>query len=237
MNQSEYTTYRDWKGWSRGLALKASDYRYFDGEIKRAGALEARSILEVGFGSGIFLSWGKSRGIDVVGLEIIPELVEGAAGAGHNVHLWNLVAPEIGVPNPLAGRQFDTVAAWDVLEHLTIDDARIFLAAIAALLPPGGRLILRFPNGESPFSVPVQNGDYTHKMHVTRTKLDHLCIGTNLRVVGYFNAYRVADRPLFAWVKFLVYRFRDLIELTVGFTYYGKRVPLDPVATAILVRE
>lgn len=235
--ESEYATYRDWKGWSDGPAVKASDYRYFDGEMKRARLGQARSVLEIGFGTGTFLAWGASRGVSVVGLEIIPELVKHAEGSGQEVYLWNLVTAEDAAGGPLAGRQFDAVVAWDVFEHLTVEEGRRFLNRVAGLLRPGGRLVLRFPNGESPFYVPVQNGDYTHKMHVSRLKLEHLSIGNGFRVDGYFNAFRIADRRRTAWAKQMVYLVRDVIELAVGHIYYGKRRPLDPVATAVLVRE
>jgi SAM-dependent methyltransferase len=232
----EYSTYRQWKGWDREAKVKASDSRYFDGEMKRAGLAHARLVLEVGFGTGVFLSWAKARGIHVVGLEIIPELIGQAAALGHEVHLWNLLEPS-GDTDPLEGRQFDAVVAWDVLEHLTVEEARQFLARVAAILSKGGRIVTRFPNGESPFYLPVQNGDYTHKMHVTRVKLEHLCIGSGLRVESYSNAFRVADRPALAWAKRLTYLMRDLVEIVIGYVYYGQRRPLDPVATAVLVRE
>ncbi len=54
------------------------------------------------------------------------------------------------------------VAAFDVMEHLTMEQNASVLAAAVDMLRPGGLLIARFPNGQSPLSLPIQYGDRTH---------------------------------------------------------------------------
>lgn len=230
---SDYETYKQWKKWGPERQLQPWHARYFALEIKRARLSQFKSVLEIGFGNGEFLQWAKQRGAEPVGLEIIPELVEAASESGLEVHHWNLVDGDMA-DRPLAGRTFDCIVAFDVIEHLPVEAAQEVLKRIASLLNPGGKVILRFPNGESFLSVPIQNGDHTHRMAVCKVKLEHLCIGSGLKVESYGNAARVANKASTAWLKWLLFRCRDLLELVVGYLYYNKSRPLDPVATAVL---
>lgn len=235
MNETNehYETYRKWKNWGKGRGLEPWLVRYFDKELSRAGFNSSPSILEVGFGNGEFLDWSTQKGSSVVGLEIIPELVDDAANNGFEVYHWNLVDDAVE-ESPLVDRKFDCIVAFDVIEHLTVEQAKLALARLAELLQPGGKVILRFPNGESPFYLPLQNGDHTHRIDVTELKLKHLCIGSGLEVEGYYNAARVANKRATAWLKWCLFRIRDLIEIGIGYIYYGRRRPLDPAATAVL---
>ena len=230
---TDYETYKKWKSWGAGRQLEPWLARYFQLEVSRAGLLHFNSVLEVGFGNGEFLDWAKQNGASPVGLEIIEELVSLAEKDGFEVYHWNLVEGD-EKESPLDGRLFDCVVAFDVIEHLTIEQAQVALQRMAALLQPGGKVLLRFPNGESPFYLPLQNGDYTHRIDVTRSKLEHLCLGSGLELECYYNSVRVAANRSTAWIKWLVFRARDIIELVVGYLYYSKRRPLDPAATAIL---
>lgn len=45
--------------------------------------------------------------------------------------------------------QFDAVVSFETLEHMSQSDGRIFLAALAGTLKPGGRLVLSTPLNES----------------------------------------------------------------------------------------
>lgn len=231
---SSYETYKQWKNWGPSRTLQPWQERYFAAEIARAKPPRFRSVLEVGFGNGEFLHWAKKQGAEPVGLEIIPELVEAAGNAGFEVHDWNLVGNEDPEQGPLKGRTFDCIVALDVVEHLTVEQAQLALKRMAGMLDHGGKVILRFPNGESFLSVPIQNGDHTHRMDVCRVKLEHLCIGSGLGLEGYFNAARVANKRSTALLKWLIFKGRDLVEVMIGYFYYNKRRPLDPVAIAVL---
>ncbi|WOO42921.1 class I SAM-dependent methyltransferase [Rubellicoccus peritrichatus] len=232
---SDYEHYREWKGWGGGLGLEKWKDRYFAGEIQRAGLEKSATILEIGFGDGEFLGWARKNGFNATGIEIIPQLVEVALSNGFDAHLYDIVSQDSDSKNPLSGRHYDAVFAFDVVEHLTPNQAKVLFQKLAKMLRPGGRVILRFPNGESLFYIPVQNGDYTHRMHVCQLKLEHLCLGTGLKLMKYSNAYRVANKRSTAWMKYLFFLFRDLVEIFIGYLYYNRRRPLDPVATAVLI--
>lgn len=233
----DYKTYRQWKGWDQGqLNLPAWLQRYFRLELARAGVSEARTILEIGFGNGEFLQWLKMRGCDGVGVELIPELVEAACERGFDAYLYDMAAQEAGL-SPFEDRIFDAVVAFDVAEHLSVAQIQRLFCRLQALLRPGGKVVLRFPNGESPLFTPIHNGDHTHRTALCRLKLAHLCLGTGLQLERYDNAARVAGKASTAWLKWLIFRLRDLVEILVGGLYYSHRRPLDPVATAVLKRS
>lgn len=231
LGSDSYQDYTKWKNWGSGPRLEPWEERYFAKEIKRANPYLFRDVLEIGFGNGEFLQWAQKMGARTVGLEIISGLVESARADGFNVYCWNLAE---GDPdqNPIKGEKFDCIVAFDVIEHLPVDVAKEFLRHMADMLKPGGKILLRFPNGESPFYLPLQNGDYTHRMDVCEAKLRHLCVGSGLEIEGYYNAARVANRRSTACLKWFLFRLRDLFEIAVGYIYFHRWRPLDPAATA-----
>lgn len=231
---TSYDGYRSWKGWDRQRRLAPWLRRYFQKEFQRAGIASPGTVLEVGFGDGSFLEWAKEAGFEVVGVEIISELVEDRRSEGFEVHHCDLTAEH---PSWESGEPFDAVIAFDVIEHLTVEQIHTFLKRIAAMLKPGGRLLIRFPNGESPFGFPIYNGDHTHRTLLTRSKLTQLSMDTGLTVEGYFNAARVANKQSTALLKQALFALRSLTEIVVGYTYFNQRRPLDAVATAVLRRK
>ncbi|NDV63035.1 class I SAM-dependent methyltransferase [Puniceicoccales bacterium CK1056] len=230
---STYDNYRQWKNWSKDRSVEKWFIEYFEGEIRQAGLTEAKSLLEVGFGNGDFMRWALSQGKQITGTEIIPELVERGRESGLDVYLYNIADMEID-DGPLAGKRYDGIILFDVIEHLTAKDGMLALKRLAGLLNPGGRIVLRFPNGDSPLSVPIQNGDHTHRNAIAKSKLVQMCLGTGLTVLSYRNAQRIAARKSTAWFKWILFRLRDLTEIVVGYLFFNQRRPLDPVATAVL---
>lgn len=226
----EYLGYAGHKGW-HGIdeASWPEFVETFDAEL-RGIPLAGRRVLEIGFGNGEFLRYARERGALVSGLEINPELVARQAALGHDVRLSRFY-DDHSIPE----RTFDLVLAFDVLEHLTPHEIRAFLRRAAAVLVPGGHLVLRFPNGRSPFGLYHQAGDLTH-----RTLLSPDAIVQAARPLGFVllragNAYR--DRgatPAARLAKALAYAMRNVVETFLGLLYFGKRIPLDPNCIALL---
>lgn len=233
--KSEYTTYKEWKGWGVKNVLSPWMAKYFESEISRATTKEPTTFLEVGFGNGEFLEWAKTRGASVTGIEIIPELVQAADVQGYEVFQWSIASGDD--KNPLKNRKFDCIVALDVIEHLSTDEIRVCFFHFGELLQDGGRIVLRFPNGESPFSLPFQNGDHTHRTWLTKVKLEHLCLGSGLELEAYRNSFRIANHSRFYWIKSLLFIMRDAVEIFIGYVYYSKRVPLDANAVAVLRKK
>jgi len=163
--------YADWKDWgAAGFGeADASTRAYFDGELRRAGLLPlaGKRVLEIGFGNGAFLAHAHSAGAAVSGTEAIDVLVERARAAGIDAHAVMDLAP-------FDDASFDAVVMFDVLEHIPQAELPAVLAGIRRKLKPGGTLIARFPNGDSPLSLAVQNGDPTHITYLGSEKIRFL---------------------------------------------------------------
>jgi SAM-dependent methyltransferase len=91
--------------------------------------------------------------------------------------------PELeGIPQ----RHYDLVAAFDVVEHISNDEAAI--GSIARLLKPGGKLVLTVPAHQWMWSAhDVVNHHYRR---YSRTGLKRLIDGSLLKLetIGYFNS-------------------------------------------------
>lgn len=228
-----YESYSEWKSWDETSTLKEWQARYFEKELKQANLSKMTSALEIGFGAGEFLLWASRRGVKAVGVEMLPELVDLASKKGFEVYQWNC-ADSKTTDAPFGDQKFDCIVAFDVFEHIPPDTFRMAIRNLSNLLNPTGKLILRFPNGESPFSLPLYNGDDTHQLTLTKSKLIQFCVGTPLELESYRNSARVVAKGKLAFFKRLLFYVRDMFELIVGYVYFGQRKPLDPAATAVL---
>ncbi len=114
--------------------------------------------------------------------------------------------------------------------------AAALLTAALGLLGPDGRILLRFPNGQSPFSGLYQNGDLTHVSRFTPASLRQLAEPCGLELAGAFN-HRSMPPGLRALKRRAAYWVRDMVETVLGLVYFGRRVPLDPNIVVVLRRK
>lgn len=101
-------------------------------------------VLDVGCGSGEFLraSLGHGRAISASGLETSAFGRDAARESGLTVF-----SDTIEVHAEDSSRAYDTITAFQVLEHLW--NVRGFFTACSKLLRPGGRLVVSVPNNAS----------------------------------------------------------------------------------------
>ena len=128
-------------------------------------------IAEVACGHGSFLHWLKSRGYtNVTGVDSSPEQIEFARQMGvtveqDDVNRWLARQPK---------NHFTAIVAIDLVEHISKDDFMELLHLAQAVLSPGGSLILRLPNGDSPFVGMNLFNDITHVWTYTPNALNSL---------------------------------------------------------------
>jgi len=221
--------YAAWKGWGQLFVCNADDAEYFAGETHRC-AIAGADVLEIGFGAGAFLAYARARGAHVCGAEIDPKLQAAASAAGFPTLDADL--------SKCAGTTaFDTIVAFDVFEHLERDAALAALDACARLLRPGGHLLLRFPNAQSPLGLAAQHGDPTHRLALSKAWFSYHLGARPFEIVHYAGAYAIrGGGPARRLVRFLRRVARSMIALGVA-AIYAQDVPFDPVVTLILRRR
>ena len=223
-----YVVYHAWKGWEHFFTHTRDDAGYFAGELRDVTLRDA-NVLEIGFGSGTCLSWLKTQGAVLHGTEIIGASRQQAEAAGVTVLPVNLVETALERPG-----DFDTILAFDVFEHLTHEEIAANLDAMANLLKAGGRIVLRFPNGQSPFGLQPQMGDPTHKTALSKSVIDLFIAERPFRVLRYGPAYRFSGRgPATRLVRSVRFGLRKLFNAVLNFTYATK-IPYDPVVVIVL---
>lgn len=227
-----YTGYDSWKGWDTTDFMTLTDLqrRYYDDELRQP-SLDGRDVLEIGFGAGTFLAWARERGASLYGTESLPALREIATAAG--VHVLPI---DLSSSLPDHEARFAAVVAFDVMEHLTIEQNRVLLDQVARLLADGGLYVARFPNGQSPFGRVYQHGDMTHRSTLSAEIIAQLVQSMPFEIVHLGN--QAASRPnglrgIGAKGRALLQR---VIERSIA-KIYGMSAPLGPNTVAVLRRR
>jgi 2-polyprenyl-3-methyl-5-hydroxy-6-metoxy-1,4-benzoquinol methylase len=229
--------YADWKEWEPEHfgQYSPTDAQYFVAEFGLRAPSAARA-LEIGFGNGSVLAWLHAIGADTYGVEANPLLVERATRLLGDGRAFNdLDAAALAA---LAGT-FTHVIALDVIEHVPLDELPGMLSRIRELLAPGGRAVLRFPNGDSPFGRINQHGDPTHVTTLGSARVAYLAERAGLEP-GLIRASALPIRGV-GFVRgcrrLMIHVTRAFIEYAVSQLYFGgRRIPLDPNYTAVLCR-
>jgi SAM-dependent methyltransferase len=151
--------YTEWKNWDQNTFgyLNLSKKKYYDAQINLINnKLPSKAkVLEIGFGNGEFLSYCKIRKWDVIGSELNKKLIQLGKKNGFKV------LSEANLKK-LKSNQFDLIVAFDIFEHLGHQKLLSLLKEIKRVSKKNGFLVARFPNADSPFGMPYQNGDISH---------------------------------------------------------------------------
>lgn len=160
-------------------------------KLVQSFALDQKTILDVGAGTGDFLQVCQAANWDVQGIE--PN--ESARSIAEN-KLGNRLHTEF---SDVGSSQFDVITLWHVLEHLPNLNAAV--QQLEQWLKPNGTLILAVPNFNSydanyyksfwaAYDVP------RHRWHFSQTAMRNLCNNFNLQVAEVlpmkFDAYYVS---------------------------------------------
>ncbi len=107
--------------------------------LDRLGPAQGLRILDVGCGAGLASEVLARAGAQVTGLDAAPAAL--AAARAHAEAQGLAIDYREGMPEDLPeGTMFDAVVALEVVEHVT--DRDTFLASLARVLKPGGRLFM-----------------------------------------------------------------------------------------------
>ena len=218
-----YSGYVEYKDWTGQASFQPENYRAL---LANAGISNSARLLEIGFGAGTFLDWARAQGHEIEGLEILPEMVSAARARGHQVHLVEDAAN--------LASQLDGVIAIDVLEHLDVAQLRSYFRLIKPLLKPAGLLVARFPNGDSPLVGRYHYGDLTHERPLSSAALAQVAAMEGFRLKRSFNPRSMPPGLARRAKRVATYLVRDLIEIVLGYAYFGYRFPMDPNIAVVL---
>ena len=226
-----YDGYERWKNWTSLFTFDADRAGYFEGEL-RGTAIKNSQVLELGFGAGDFLAWARSRGAIVAGTEVNDVLL--ASARQHGIELLPAAIETVAADH---AARFDTIFAFDVFEHLELGEIKTALSACATMLKPGGHLVLRFPNAQSPFGLPPQNGDVTHRTRLSRSVFEQIVDDRLFSIERYAAAYRFTGSGL---RQQLMRRIRGAVQDAITFALnavYSQNIPWSPVVVLVLRRQ
>lgn len=105
--------------------------------VKKITGLDTGNLLDIGAGTGLFVDAMRKGGWKVTGLE--PD-----ADARRRAREMNIVLNDAADLFSLPPASFNAITLWHVLEH--VHDVHGYLAQIAKLLQPGGKLVIAVPN-------------------------------------------------------------------------------------------
>ncbi|NQU61622.1 MAG: class I SAM-dependent methyltransferase [Rhodospirillales bacterium] len=173
--------------------VKDKHVRWYDREFwVPAGCTADTSVLELGSGTGEFLSYLKQKGVArFIGVEqdadAVAVMEPGLEGHVHVGDIWDYLE---GGSND---GPFGCVVMLDVLEHFSAGDGVRLLQTIKGVLTPGGRVVVRVPNMGSPWGGIHQYGDLTHLAAYNAQSLDQLGLMAGYKTLGFFP-YRRGSR-------------------------------------------
>lgn len=212
--------YLEWKNWQETEFASPDEttIAYFDSEMRRTlgSNVNELRVLEIGFGNGNFLQYAKERNWRITGTEMNPEAIARAKDRGFEaLHSSQLTT--------LEGEEFDLIVMFDVLEHIDFYEAIGLLKGLRSLLCADGKMLLRFPNGDSPLSLPLQNGDPTHVNYIGADKIRFMSAQSGFEVEAVLKQARAfqRSRPIQAIFKLLMITFHVAVDTIVSWAFYG----------------
>jgi 2-polyprenyl-3-methyl-5-hydroxy-6-metoxy-1,4-benzoquinol methylase len=210
----EYENYSEWKGWLTQVPfaeLSAIDRKRFQLQLdKYRVPYKNINALEIGYGNGSFVRFLLDHGSEVEGVEVQRPLLEAAKARGIPVHS-SIDEVEHG--------PYDLIVAFDVLEHLSIDQLRTLFVKCAQLLKEGGVMFFRFPNADSFAGMGAQNGDFTHITAIGQTKLQQLVEPCGFRIER-FDAEVIYPQKAIAHAIRSGFRYLLMKAMGLGNTYF-----------------
>lgn len=185
MNHQNYYQYQ---AQARGIVSADSikritaNHRHYYDQIVLPWLPEDRNctIAEIACGHGSFLHWMAGQGFkNIIGIDSSAEQAALAATIGAKVEQEDAIAWLVKQPDS----SLDVIVGIDFAEHISKDDFMEMLHHGSRLLKTGGKIILRLPNGESPFVGLNLFNDITHVWTYTPN-----CLATLGRMHGLSNS-------------------------------------------------
>lgn len=147
---------------------------------------KALSVLDVGCGQGDLVRFLQRSGFKCRGIDLSLEQVS----AAHERGVDGVTHADLFEYLALHGDEFDVIIALDLIEHFDRNGVTAVLKTLRGGLRPGGTLVLRTPNGNSPFVGRYLYGDFTHQTILTPRSAHQV-----LTIAGFESVRASAVQP------------------------------------------
>jgi SAM-dependent methyltransferase len=112
-------------------------------------------LLEIGAGTGQDSAYFQGEGLSVVAADLSPAMVERCRAKGIDAHVMDFL--NLNLPD----RSFDAVYSMNCLLHVPNHDLPAVLAAIRAVLRPGGLFFIGVYGGDDGAEGTIENDEHT----------------------------------------------------------------------------
>lgn len=119
--------------------------------------------------------------------------------------------------------QWDVILAIDILEHFSKNELVYILDLLNTVLTPGGLLIIKIPNAQSPLAGTTVFGDFTHEIAVTPMSLSQVLKACGFADVKSYEAHPI-PYTLNSLIRFCLWK---IIRLYYTFLYAIETGNLD----------
>lgn len=223
-----YDQYDTFKGWHNYFQYSEKQGRYFTKEFQDF-PLAGKRILEIGYGEGSLLAWMRDHGAHVVGVELNERSLEEATKQGISAF------SDLESAFKEKTKPFDLIVAFDVLEHLQVEEITSLLEQAKANLSSNGCLFIRVPNGRSPWGLVNQYGDLTHCTVLSDLRLQQLALNAGYTLKLCRDQALVTRRRLRKKMTDIALHFaRRTIDLLIRRIYGFGNIPLGTNIVAVL---
>jgi len=175
---------------SQKQTMFAERRRYIEPVIHRHFVLDKDTpILDLGCGHGAFVhvlrlnGFTAVTGVDVSGEQVALAHQLGIDGISQGELLGHLERQE--------SESIGVALLWDIVEHLTREEAFVVLDEVYRVLRPGGKCLIHVPNAEGIFGMRVRYGDLTHEQSFTPTSAKQM-----LNTIGFSKISAYEDKPV-----------------------------------------
>jgi SAM-dependent methyltransferase len=171
-------------------AIDALPDDHWERMIRAFGLVGVHAILDVGCGSGPWLTPLARVNTRIVGVDVDDALLDLArtkSSCADNVEIWNMSAESL----QFADRSFDAVTCFTVLPYL---DQPVALGEMARVLRPNGRLLLGTV-GPGYYAKHIAEGIHHEDLDAIRYGLDPMLVAASRALVGT----KVAPGSLQCW--------------------------------------
>jgi SAM-dependent methyltransferase len=184
------STFLNRRSQTHAAAMDALSDDHWDDLIRAVGLVGVHAILDVGCGSGAWLTPLARLNTLVVGVDVDDALLDVArtkSACADNVEIRNMSAESLGY----ADQSFDAVTCFTVLPYL---DQPVALAEMARVLRPNGRLLLGTV-GSGYYAKHIAEGIRLDDLDAIRYGLDPMLVAAGRALIGN----KIAPGSLQSW--------------------------------------